>query len=171
MSQEQKNITVSVNFNNLREEFTGNSIEVLKAVNDFISKQIPAFDLALKISVNYSINDLINMFGNFVKITPEGPKVWKNEQKLSDKDVVALQLIASKISYEMGKTPAPSLSPTEIKVATGLNPKSISSRISEMAKWGYVERDTSEQGVVYKITTQGVYWLDQILSKKITKSS
>ena len=170
MSQEQKDITVSVNYNNLKQEFTGNSIEVLKAVNDFIAKQIPAFDLALKISVNYSVNDLINMFGDFVKITPEGPKVWKNEQKLSDKDVVALQLIASKISHEMGKTPINSLSLPEIKGATGLNPKSISSRISEMTKWGYVERDANEQGVKYKITTQGIYWLSKILSKKIAKT-
>ena len=109
------------------------------------------------------------MFGNYVKITPEGPRVWKNEQKLSDKDVVALQLIASKINYEMGKNPLSSLTIAEIKSRTGLNPKSISSRISEMVKWGYVERDTSEQGVKYKITTQGVHWLNQVLIKKSGK--
>ena len=156
-------------YGNIKQEFSGNSEEVLRSINDFIAKHIPTIDLALKISVNYSINELINMFGNFVKITPEGPRVWKNEQKLSEKDVVALQLIASKINYELGKNPLASLSIAEIKSRTGLNPKSISSRISEMVKWGYVERDTREQGVKYKITTQGVYWLNQALIKKSGK--
>jgi predicted transcriptional regulator len=157
-------------YGNIKQEFSGDSEEVLRSINDFIAKHIPTIDLALKISVNYSINELITMFGNFVKITPEGPRVWKNEQKLSDKDVVALQLIASKINYEMGKNPLASLSITEIKSRTGLNPKSISSRISEMVKWGYIERDTGEQGVKYKITTQGVHWLNQVLIKKSGKT-
>jgi hypothetical protein len=38
-----------------------------------------------------------------------------------------------------------------------------------MVKWGYVDRDTEEQGVKYKITTQGVYWLNQVLIKKSGK--
>jgi predicted transcriptional regulator len=50
--------------------------------------------------------------------------------------------------------------------ATALNPKSISSRISEMAKAGYVARDEKEPGK-YRITTAGIHWLNSTIAKKV----
>jgi predicted transcriptional regulator len=50
--------------------------------------------------------------------------------------------------------------------ATALNPKSISSRISEMVKAGHVARDEKEPGK-YRITTAGVHWLNSTIAKKV----
>ncbi|MEM3382593.1 MAG: hypothetical protein QXL52_04470 [Nitrososphaerales archaeon] len=169
MSEEQKTINVIITYGELKAEFNGDPRSVLVSINEFLAKHIPKIDLASKVTVNYSLNDLISMFGEYVKITPEGPRVWVGEQKLSDKSILGLQLVAAKINHESGKASSPSLTLNEIRSATGLNPKSISSRMSEMLKWGYVDKEVSEEGVCYKITTQGINWLNQILMKKAGK--
>ena len=170
MSKEQKSLNVTITYGELRAEFNGDPQQVLASINEFLAKNIPNLDLASKVTINYSLNDLISMFGDYVKITPEGPRVWVGEQKLSDKVILGLQLVAAKINHESGKATLPSLTLTEMRTATGLNPKSISSRMSEMLKWGYVDKETSEEGVRYKITTQGINWLNQMLMKKVGKS-
>ncbi len=169
MSKEQI-LNVTISYGELKGEFSGDPRQVLTSVNEFLAKSIPNFDLASKVTINYSLNDLIIMFGDYVKITPEGPRVWVGEQKLSDKGILGLQLVASKINHESGKATSPSITLAEVKTATGLNPKSISSRMSEMLKWGYVDRETGEEGVRYKMTTQGINWLNQMLVKKVGKS-
>jgi DNA-binding transcriptional ArsR family regulator len=158
---------ISISYGDSRAEFSGDPETVLISVNKFIAKQAPALDLANKITVNYSVADLIQMFGTYIKITEEGPRVWVSHQKLSDKDTVCLQLVAAKISYLTNKSVSPSLTLQEIHNATSLKPKSISSRLSEMSKAGYVEREQSDQGVRYKITTQGTHWLSGVLEKKM----
>ena len=169
MSKEQI-LNVAITYGELKAEFSGDPQQVLTSINEFLAKNVPNLDLASKVTINYSLNDLINMFGDYVKITPEGPRVWIGEQKLSDKGILGLQLVAAKINHESGKVALPSLTLTEMRTATGLNPKSISSRMSEMLKWGYVDKETSEEGVRYKITTQGINWLNQMLVKKVGKS-
>ncbi|NWG09083.1 MAG: hypothetical protein HXX80_02015 [Nitrososphaerales archaeon] len=170
MNQEQKSLSVIISYGELKAEFSGDPNYVLTSVNEFLTKHVPSIDLALKVTVNYSLNDLVKMFADYVKITPEGPRVWMGERKLSDKDILGLQLVATKINHEMNKAPKQSLTLSEMRSATGLNPKSISSRMSEMSKWGYVEKETDDEGVRYKITTQGINWLSQVLSKKAGKA-
>ena len=58
---------------------------------------------------------------------------------------------------------------SEIQSATALNPKSISSRISEMVKAGHVARDEKESGK-YRITTAGIHWLNSLVEKKISRA-
>lgn len=157
---------VAVTYGDLKVEFSGTPEAVLSSLTSFLSKQIPSLDLASKIAVNYSVTDLINLFAAVVKMTPEGPRVWKGDQKLSDKDVVALQLVAARIGKETGKLSAVSLTSSELEAATGINPKSISSRLSELSKLGYVEREDTDKGVQYRITTQGVNWLSTVIAKK-----
>lgn len=168
MGQEEK-LSVVVTYGQLRAEFSGTPEAVMLSLNNFLMKNVPELDLAKAISVSYSTADLINMFGEFVKITPEGARVWVGEHKLSDKDIVALQLVAAKLGYGTGRLSSPSLSIGEIQALTGLKAKSISSRLSEITKMGFVEKEVDEHGVRYKITTQGIHWLKNNLSKKLGK--
>ena len=50
---------------------------------------------------------------------------------------------------------------------TGLNSKSVSSRLSELQKLGYVEKQNIDNKILFQITTQGIYWLEQIVIKKV----
>ena len=76
----------------------------MRSLHEFVSKVIPNMDLARAISVNFSLNDLTQMFKDYVRITPEGPRVWTQDKKLSDRDVIQLQLVATRISHLSGKS-------------------------------------------------------------------
>ena len=172
------NVSVSVIVGDIKVQFNGSAESVLTSVITFITKQVPAIDLAKKISLNYALTDLIDIYSNFIKITPEGPRVIPDTveystKKISDKEMVGLQLVASKIAKELGKFSDDGMQVSEIQSATSLNPKSVSSRLSELVKAGHVVRENTRNGsesVVYRITTSGIHWLGSTIAKK-TKPS
>lgn len=165
LSEEPK-VNVTITFGDIKVEFSGKAEVVAAQVDEFLHRQLPTIDLAKRIYLSYSTKDLVEKFEGLIKITPEGPKVWFEGGKLSDKERIALQLVAVKIGYQTAKSQTDSLLANEIQSATGLNPKSVSSRLSELVKSGFVERVQTEQGVKYKITTQGISWLIDTLSRR-----
>ena len=165
MSSERE-LRVQVSYGEDRTEFSGSPEVVMRSLHEYISKMIPNMDLARAISVNYSLNDLIQMFKEYVRVTPEGPRVWVQDKKLSDRDVIMLQLVAARISSQSGKTSTDAMSVGDVEAATGLYPKTISSRLSELTKSAHVERVDTEQGGKYRISTVGTNRLAEQLSKK-----
>ncbi len=163
---EAETLTVTIRFGDVTAEFKGSPETVVNSIQMFIAKHIPQLDLARKISISYSLAEVIQMFQDRIKITPEGPRIWPAGSDLSDKEIVGLQLVAAKIGHESGRLPSALLSPAEIQSSTGLNAKSISSRLSELSKTGHVMKETTDKGVGYRITTQGIAWLHQVLSKR-----
>lgn len=171
----KNNLNVSITVGDVKVQFNGSSESVMTSVISFLAKQVPTIDLAKKISLNYAVTDLIDTYSNLIKITPEGPRVIPQLQEpemkeLSDKERVMLQLIASKIAKDLGKSQDDGMQLSEIQSYTSLNPKSVSSRLSELVKAGYVARENPKDQidlVVYKITTSGIHWLNSIVGKKL----
>ena len=155
-----------MSYGDTKVDFSGSPEVVMRSLHEFISKVIPNMDLARTISVSYSLNDLIQMFKEYVRVTPEGPRVWTQDRKLSDRDVILLQLVASRISHLSSTSGTDAMGVAEIEGATGLYTKTISSRLSELTKSAYVERVDSDQGGKYRITTVGVNRLGEQLTKK-----
>jgi hypothetical protein len=147
-------------------EFSGSPEVVMRSLHEFVSKMVPSLDLARAISVNFSLNDLIQLFKEYVRVTPEGPRVWTQDKKISDRDVIMLQLVAAKISHLSGRASSDAMGVGEIEGATGLYAKTISSRLSELTKSAVVERVESDKGGKYRITTVGTSRLGEQLSKK-----
>ncbi|MFQ5920545.1 MAG: hypothetical protein ACE5JV_00840 [Nitrososphaerales archaeon] len=166
-SEAREDVNVAVTYGDTRVEFKGSPEAVLESVLRFLAKQVPELNLAKKISLSYPAAELINVFSEYIKITPEGPRVMVPEGgRLSDKDVIALQLVAYRIANELGKTDNAAVSAQELQESTALKPKSISSRISELVKAGHVQKENAEPGgVKYRITTQGIHWLNFVLKK------
>ena len=101
-------VTVSITVGDVKVQFNGSAESVMTSVITFLTKQVPTLDLAKKISLNYAVTELIETYSNLIRITPEGPRVIPELQgsaikKLSDKQLVALQLIASKIAKDLGR--------------------------------------------------------------------
>ena len=159
-------LSVVVSFGEARAEFSGTPEAVIQSVNSFVAKNVPEIDLARRVSLNHSSKELVDKFKDFVKITPEGPRVWTQESKLSDKDVVALQLVAQRIASETREGVQSSMTLAALQEATSLNPKSLSSRLSELTKAGHVVRETKDGTTTFRISTIGVEWLSDSLSKK-----
>jgi len=162
-------LSVSVAYGDVRVEFSGSPEVVFRSLHEFIAKEIPNIDLARSISVNYSLNDLVQMFKDYIRFTEEGPRVWVQDRKLSDKDVILLQLASARAAQLSGKAKSEDLSVSELEVATSLNPKTIGSRLSELNKVGAVERREVEGSGRYKVTTTGIHWLHGQLQKKFPK--
>jgi hypothetical protein len=167
----ERQLSVSVSYGDVKVEFSGSPDVVFRSLHEFIAKEIPNIDLAKSISVNYSLNDLVQMFKDYIRFTEEGPRVWVQDRKLSDKDVVLLQLVAAKAANLSGKGGKEDMSVSELEVATSLYAKTIGSRLSELNKVGAVERRDSEGTGRYKVTTTGVHWLHTQLQKKFPKSA
>jgi DNA-binding MarR family transcriptional regulator len=174
------NINASITLGDVKVQFNGSAESVLTSIISFVTKHIPTIDLAKRISLNYAVTDLIETYSNLIKITPEGPRVIISDlyelgiKKISDKEMVALQLIASKIAKDVGKISDDAMQASEIQSTTALNPKSVSSRLSELVKAGYVVRDNTKDGIgsaiAYRITTSGIHWLTSTMIKRIKPS-
>jgi len=163
---EADSVNVIVTLGDVRVQFSGSAHSVMASVMSFLAKQVPSMDLAKKISLNYAAQELIETYSHLIKITPEGPRVIPDsDARLSDKDIVALQLVATRIAKDLGRAQDDAMQVAEMHVATALNPKSISSRISEMVKAGHVARDEKEPGK-YRISTAGIHWLNSTIAKK-----
>lgn len=170
-------VNVSVQFNDIKVQFSGEPENVLLSTITFLTKNIPELRLAQKISLNYSISELIDQYSSIIKITPEGPKILPNlseihGKKFSDKEIVMLYLLGSKIAHELGEASDKSSPISDIQSSTNLNPKSISSRLSELVKVGYVtktaNKESQSESVGYSIATIGIKWLNDVISKKIS---
>jgi hypothetical protein len=164
--EKNEKLQVAISFGDARAEFSGSAEIVMQSINNFISKNIPEIDLAKKLSMNFSTKDLVEKFKDYVKITPEGPRIWAERAKLSDKEVVALQLVAQRIASETREGSSQWLSLMTLQEATSLNPKSLSSRLSEMSKAGYVTKQTIDDKSQFRISTVGIEWLSNLLTKK-----
>lgn len=167
------NVNITISIGDIRVQFNGSADSVITSVISFLTKQIPTLELASRISLNYTIAELIQSYSDIIKITPEGPRIFPIldgvELKLSDKQIVALQLVASRISKGLGKSEDDKLHMSDLQASTGLKSKSISSRLSELVKVGYVQRDVVRNGgelPAYRITTSGISWLNSILAKR-----
>ena len=162
-----RDLSVVVTYGDAKVEFSGSPEVVLRSLHEFVSKVVPNMDLARAISVNHSLNDLVQLFREFIRVTPEGPRVWLEDKRLSDRDVIQLQLVAVRVSNLSGRGASDAVSVAEIQAATGLYPKTISSRLSELTKTAQVERVDAEGGGKYRISTLGVHRLNEQLGKKL----
>jgi DNA-binding MarR family transcriptional regulator len=168
------NVNVTISIGDIRVQFNGSADSVITSVISFLTKQIPTLELANRISLNYTVAELIESYSDIIKITPEGPRIISMFDgieigKLSDKQIVALQLVASRIAKGLGKSEDERLCIADLQSATGLKSKSISSRLSELVKMGYVQRDIVRNGgevPAYRITTAGISWLNSVLAKR-----
>lgn len=161
-----RELKISVTYADAHVEFSGPPDVVMRSLHEYVSKVIPNMDLAKAISVNYSLNDVVQLFKDYIRMTPEGPRVWAQERKLSDRDVILLQLVAAKAASLSGKRQSDAMSVSEIEAATGLYPKTISSRLSELSKVAMVERSDAQGGGVHRVTTTGIHRLSETLAKK-----
>jgi len=102
----------------------------------------------------------------------------KLEAKWSVKEFIALELVASRIAKGLRIIQHEGMKISDIESATKANPKSVTSRLSEMIKSGYVTKDLrfstetaaegkEEPSTIYRITTVGIHWLNNIIDKKV----
>jgi len=163
MSEE---IEAELTLGEIRTRFRGPPDRVVAFLLEFASKYVPQLQLASKIYLNYSLSELVEKFGDYIRITPEGPRVMA-DARLSDKAQIALQLLAQRIAKELGRAPSDALQVKEICSLTGLKEKSVSSRLSEMSLEQHAERIREGKLVKYRLTTMGIKWLEDYIRRQL----
>ncbi len=162
----RSSLRVSIKYGELQAEFSGNPESVLLSINSFLAKQVPTLSLAKNLMLNFDSSELVEKFQDYVKITPEGSTVMARGFELSDKEIVTLQLIAQKIAYSTGHAESESMELGDLQDKTALNAKSLSSRLSELAKSGSVTREARNGMTGFRITTRGIIAVIESLDKK-----
>lgn len=157
-------VIVRLDYKDTSVEFRGEPVAVLESLHRFLLKIIPNLELADKITLDYSLPELIDTFSDYIRLTPEGPIVIASD-KIPDRNYIALYLLAYRIARLANKVDDDKLSLQELQRVTNLKPKTISSRVSELARMRCVER-FSNDGVRYRITTYGIHWLSLELNKQ-----
>ncbi len=159
----EEEVHAIITYKDTRVEFKGRPNIVLESLHRFLSKHIPNLDLAEKIFLDYSLPEMIDIFSEYIKLTPEGPSVIA--KNIPDKNIIALHLVAYKIAKLLGKSEYDHLTAQELQRVSNLKPKTISSRLSELVKMRCVEKEVSN-GSKYRITTYGIHWLAEELTKQ-----
>jgi hypothetical protein len=203
----EENVSVSITTQSINVQFKGPLQSVIKSTLDFFIKQFPEVDPARKIYLDYDTNFLVKRYAKLIKISSEEVQVLvqpetsseeispnklgikdvkvpgddsktKLETKWSVKEFIALELVASRIAKGLRITQHEGMRISDIESATKANPKSVTSRLSEMIKSGYVTKDLrfstetvaegkEEPSTIYRITTVGIHWLNNIIDKKV----
>ncbi|MGC8600154.1 MAG: hypothetical protein ACP5LX_03735 [Nitrososphaeria archaeon] len=159
-------LKVDISYGELSATFSGNPDDVLVAVTRFLASNVPAIDVAKKVLLKYDLQELIQMFSDYVKITDEGPRILAREN-LSIKQKITLQLVGNRIAYLLNKIQDEPMTLQDLINVLGLPGKSISSRLSELVKAGHVTRIQDSKTTKYQISTMGIKWLSDTLTGKI----
>ena len=61
MSSERQ-LSVSISYGDVKVDFSGSPDVVMRSLHEFVAKVVPNIDLARTITVNYSLNDIIQTF-------------------------------------------------------------------------------------------------------------
>ena len=145
----------------MEQTFTGDANDVWVSVNKFFGEMIPTFDMARKVTLTVDLAKLIEDFKEVIAITPEGPELLIPKDKLTDSEVLQFYLLATYISFRLGKRLTEVMTKEELQAKLGKSMKITATRLGELVKQGTVVK--TEEGA-FKIATIGVRKLQEELT-------
>ncbi len=152
MSKEDK-IEMILRYRGMEIKLIGYPNEVTKSFLEFMSKMLPAYDIANRLVMSVNLDKLVHDLEGIVALTPEGIIVTASRDNLGERETILLFLLKTNLGYQLGRLEEDSLSLTDILTETGGKPSTIAARLSELVSQGWVDRVGRGQ---YRITTFGV---------------
>ncbi|MBS7641163.1 hypothetical protein KEJ12_05925 [Candidatus Bathyarchaeota archaeon] len=164
MGERGENLDLTVRYKDIEAKFTGRPDEVIRALLSFISRVLPAYDLATQLTLSIDIEELLRNVKGIIAITPEGPVITVPRSKLGgDRNAILVSLVKAYVGYRIGRLEKDSLSVADLTAATGCKGGTVAARLSELTDMGLVERVGRGE---YKVTTLGLkFFLDEVLPK------
>ncbi|HIE15000.1 TPA: hypothetical protein EYP70_06980 [Candidatus Bathyarchaeota archaeon] len=157
-------LQLSVKYKDMEVKFSGSPEDVLRSFFRFMSKVLPAFDLASNLTLTVDLEQLLKSVSGIIALTPEGPVITLPREKLGgERNAIILHLLKAYIGFQTGKLEQDSLSTAEILSLTGGKAGTVAARLSELTSLGWVERIGRGE---YRITTLGINrFIEEILPK------
>lgn len=155
----EKNLTVELEFGELRHSASGTPDQVLQEVMAFVSRVIPAYDAASRLLYTPEHGKLIDSLSRIVKIAPDGQVLLLREDLPAEKAITAV-LLGAHVSSKFQKRASDELYAEEIARSVGKALKTVRNTIAELQKQGLIER--AARGT-YRIATAGIMKMEQEL--------
>ncbi|MEJ2242317.1 MAG: hypothetical protein P8Y18_09270 [Candidatus Bathyarchaeota archaeon] len=129
------NVTVNIKYKDIDQTFSGDVDQVWRGINRFFSKIIPPFEILNKIVLTVELEDLIESCKNIIAITAEGPILLVEKNRLTDSEILSLNLLAIYIGAKLGNI-KDFLTKEELQLKLGKNSKITSTRLGELIRQG-----------------------------------
>ena len=161
---EESGLELSVKYKDMEVKFSGTPEDVIRSFFRFMSKILPAYDLASNLVLTVDLENLLRSVAGIIALTPEGPVITVPREKIGgEKNVILLHLLKAYIGYQTGRLEKDSLSTAEIISLTGGKAGTVAARLSELTSLGWVERIGRGE---YRITTLGIVsFMEETLPK------
>lgn len=150
-------IKVTIRYQDIEAQFTGEPREVYIQVLKFMEKVIPTYTLASKIILEIELEEIFEKLSdNIAYSSDEGIVFLKNLADLPSQDAILFLALKNHIEYKIGRREDPAISITDFSKNLQKKEKTISGRLSELIKQGFLKRlDRGD----YVITVTGVKYL------------
>lgn len=136
---DQAQIEVTIRYRDAEKTIRGNPQEVFRSAFQFLSEMIPALDIVSKITLTVNFADFLKEAAGVFAVTPEGVVVLTPPEALTDRELVLLFLVRTKVSYETGKSEKETLLASDLISFTGKGSGTVAGRLSELSGEGLVE--------------------------------
>ena len=131
---------------------------VVKNILNWIYNILPEIDLARKLMLKIDYQKLVNILSKYAYVSENNEVIFKedSEQKLSLSNKILISLGLANLLHHLGKHDVNGLLLQNLSKYLSSSNKTISSRLSELYSSGYVEKEKTEDGVLYRITLKGI---------------
>jgi len=151
---EPKEVEATIRYRDVEKTIKGSPDEVFRAVFQFLSETIPAFDIVSRITLTVNFADFLKEAAGVFAVTPEGVVVLTPPEALTDRELVMLYLVRAKVAFETGRSDKETLLASDLISFTGKGSGTVAGRLSELSAEGLVERIGKGE---YRVTTFGLH--------------
>jgi len=157
---EEKTLTVELQYGDMRHTARGSPEAVIQELVAFISRVIPTYDAASRLTYLPDYQRMIDSLSTVAKITPDGQVLLLREDLPAEKAIMTV-LLGALISSKFQKRSSDELYAEEIARSVKKALKTVRNTIAELQKGGLIER--AARGT-YRIATAGVMKMEQELA-------
>jgi len=138
---EEEALHVNIAYKGVETSFKGPPDQVYRAVISYLEKAIPAFSLASKVSFSLDLQKILFDVKDVLAYVPDQGMIFVDAlSSFPMSDGVMLYLLKCYLEHSLGIRDSPSASIGDIKNALTQPEKSLSSRLTELMKRGWVRR-------------------------------
>ncbi len=160
-----KDLEVRIKYEGLEVEFRGSPKEVSKKVFEWLNRNIPGFDVAVKLFQDPDYLELSEVISEYIKTTNDGSiYLMEKASSLSMHLKILVTLSLMKILYDAGHRESDASTLDELSKILSSSQKSVSSRLSELRSQGYIEKMRENKHTKYRITVRGLLYVMNKLS-------
>jgi hypothetical protein len=161
---QQAQVEVAIRYRDVEKTIRGSPEDVFRGVFQFLCETIPTLDTVSRITLTVNFADFLREAAGVFALTQEGVVILTPLEALTDRELVMLNLVKTKVAFETGKSEKETLLASDLISFTGKGSGTVAGRLSELSGEGLVERIGKGE---YRVTTFGLHRFRQDVLPKL----